>query len=64
VKEEIIINDAYATSAITCLDTFDISGDGKNELIVGRRDGTVQIFTMSTNDEIDIGATQIYKEVK
>lgn len=31
---------------MTCLDTFDIYGDGKEELIVGRRDGTIQVFTM------------------
>lgn len=33
-------------SAVTCLDTFDLYGDGKEELIVGRRDGTIQVFSM------------------
>lgn len=40
-----------STSGITCLDTFDFVGDGKMELILGRRDGTVQVFTMKS--EID-----------
>jgi Bardet-Biedl syndrome 7 protein len=39
-----------------------MSGDGKDELFIGRRDGTVQIFTMSNNEEIDIGPTEVYKE--
>jgi Bardet-Biedl syndrome 7 protein len=43
-----------SASAVTCLDTFDLYGDGKEELVVGRRDGTIQVYSMTLeNNEFD-----------
>jgi Bardet-Biedl syndrome 7 protein len=50
-------------SAVTCLDSFDLYGDGKEELIVGRRDGTVQVFTtMLENNEFEMDCQQLLYE--
>lgn len=63
VKRETLVEDTDNLSAVTCLGTFDLSGDGKDELIVGRRDGTLQVFTMHTDEyEFDMECTQIYRE--
>lgn len=54
-----------STCGITCLDTFDFIGDGKPELIIGRRDGTVQVFTMkSESDFEEIDPQQLYCNVR
>lgn len=54
VKQEILIETKENVSAVTCLDTFDLYGDGKEELIIGRRDGTVQVYSMVLeNNEFD-----------
>lgn len=49
---------------MTCLDTFDLYGDGKDELIVGRRDGTIQVFTttMLENNEFEMNCQQLLYE--
>ncbi|XP_070507976.1 BBSome complex member BBS7-like [Chironomus tepperi] len=54
VKQEILIETKENLSAVTCLDTFDLYGDGKEELIIGRRDGTIQVYSMALeNNEFD-----------
>lgn len=54
-----------STCGITCLDTFDFIGDGKPELIIGRRDGIVQVFTMkSESDFEEIDPQQLYCNVR
>ena len=54
VKQEILIEAKENLSAVTCLDTFDLYGDGKEELIIGRRDGTIQVYSMALeNNEFD-----------
>ncbi|KAL9702503.1 hypothetical protein quinque_006021 [Culex quinquefasciatus] len=63
VKRETLVEDAENLSAVTCLETFDLSGDGKDELIVGRRDGTLQVFTMNSDEyQFEMECTQIYRE--
>lgn len=44
------------------MDTFDMSGDGNDDLLVGRRDGTVQVFNIP--DNIDDAAADIDTEVR
>lgn len=64
VKQEVLVDETGNSSAVTCIDTYDISGDGKDDLLVGRRDGTVQVYTMNTDDnEINLESQQIFKEV-
>jgi Bardet-Biedl syndrome 7 protein len=48
---------------VTCLDTFDLYGDGKEELIVGRRNGTIQVFTTTLeNNEFEMDCQQLLYE--
>lgn len=63
VKQEVLIKNELNSSAITCLDTYDLDGEGKDQLIIGRRDGTIQIYTMPMGNELDVEPRQIYKEV-
>lgn len=63
VKQETLIESKDNLSAVTCLDTFDLYGDGKEELIVGRRDGTIQVFTtMLENNEFEMDCQQLLYE--
>lgn len=63
VKQEVLIRNTQNSSAITCLDTYDLDGEGKDQLIIGRRDGTIQIYTMPMGNELDVEPRQMYKEV-
>jgi Bardet-Biedl syndrome 7 protein len=64
VKQETLIKSKdNLSAAVTCLDTFDLYGDGKEELIVGRRDGTIQVFTtMLENNEFEMDCQQLLYE--
>ena len=64
VEQEILVDATTSSSGITCLHTYDFLGDGKQELILGRRDGTVQVFTMKSElDFDDIDAQQLFCKV-
>ena len=63
MKQESLIESKDNLSAVTCLDTFDLYGDGKKELIVGRRDGTIQVYTtMLENNEFEMDCQQLLFE--
>lgn len=64
VKQETVVESKDNLSAVTCLDTFDLYGDGKEELIVGRRDGTIQVFTMMMleNNDLEMDCQQLLYE--
>lgn len=63
VKQETLVNSKDNLSAVTCLDTFDLYGDGKEELIVGRRDGTIQVFTTTLDvNEFEVDNQQLLFE--
>uniref|UniRef100_A0A3Q1IXQ6 Bardet-Biedl syndrome 7 protein homolog n=1 Tax=Anabas testudineus TaxID=64144 RepID=A0A3Q1IXQ6_ANATE len=36
---------------ILCIDTYDIIGDGVNDILVGRDDGTVEVYGFDSNNE-------------
>lgn len=61
IKREVIVEMSENRSAVTCIDTFDVTGDGKLELVIGKRDGTVQIYTLVDDSDIDTGSALIYK---
>lgn len=64
MSEEILVDDPEHNSAISCLNTYDLTGDGKEELILGRRDGVLQIYSMKSEDnEIDLESSQLFIEV-
>lgn len=63
--QEVLINATENSSAITAIDTYDLTGDGRVELIIGRRDGAVQVFSLPTDDNVfDVEIRQIYNEVR
>lgn len=64
VKQETLIESKDNLSAVTCLDSFDMHGDGKEELIIGRRDGTVQVFAtmLHENSEFETDCQQLLFE--
>ncbi|XP_055849640.1 Bardet-Biedl syndrome 7 protein homolog isoform X2 [Episyrphus balteatus] len=62
IKQRIMVDNVSNPWAVTCIDTYDLSGDGRDELIIGRRDGTVQVFTMSNDEDIDVECRQLYSE--
>lgn len=63
MKQEVLVDTKDNTSAVTCLDSYDLLADGKDELIVGRRDGTIQVYTMMLeNNEFLMDCQQIYSE--
>ena len=38
-------------SGILCVDTYDIIGDGVNDILVGRDDGTVEVYGFDSASE-------------
>lgn len=36
---------------ILCIDTYDIIGDGVNDILVGRDDGTVEVYSLDGTSE-------------
>lgn len=51
-------------TAVTTIDTYDLCSSGKDDLIVGRRDGTVQVFSLPPVDsEIDTEIREIFCDV-
>lgn len=62
--EETLVEPSENASAVTTIDVFDLTGDGKVELIVGRRDGSVQVYSLpSEENTFDLSVRQIYNEV-
>lgn len=62
--QEVVLKNNDNVTAITAIDIYDLTGDGKAELIVGRRDGTIQIFSLPTEgNEFDVEIRQIYNKV-
>lgn len=63
VNEQVLIKADYDASAVTALDMFDMTGEGKDDLIVGRRDGTVQVFSVPADSDADTEEVrQVYSE--
>lgn len=62
--EETLVEANESSSAVTAIDAFDLTGDGKIELIVGRRNGTIQVYSLpSEENAFDLSVRQIYNEV-
>lgn len=60
-----MVKSTESSSAVTSLDTFDLSGEGKEELLVGRRDGTVQVFNLPSEEvDIDNEIRQLFIDVR
>ena len=42
-----------------CLSTFDLSGDGVDEIIVGRDDGVVEVYSMDDSNQPRLKFTHV-----
>jgi len=47
---------------ISCLSHYDVTGDGMNDLLVGREDGTVEVYSYDVMDQPQLRFTHSYKE--
>lgn len=41
----------YFPQGVLCIDTFDILGDGVKDILIGRDDGTVEIYGLDSSNE-------------
>lgn len=63
--EETLVEPSENLAAVTTMDVYDLTGDGKVELVVGRRDGSIQVYTLpSEENAFDLSVRQIYNEVR
>lgn len=52
VLQTVIVFTLYCLSlGILCIDTYDIIGDGVNDILVGRDDGTVEVYSLDSAGE-------------
>jgi Bardet-Biedl syndrome 7 protein len=49
-----ILNDGKQRAGILCMDCYDMSGDGVLDLLIGRQDGTLDIFSLG-DDAVEEG---------
>ena len=47
------------TAGITCISTFDMTGDGNQDILVGRDDGTVEVYMLDDSGEPRLKATHV-----
>lgn len=41
----------WSFQGVLCIDTFDITGDGVKDILVGRDDGTVEVYGLDGSNE-------------
>ena len=41
----------YHLTGVLCVDTYDIIGDGVGDILVGRDDGTVEVYGLDSSGE-------------
>lgn len=47
----LLITSLFIFKGILCVDSFDIIGDGVKDLLVGRDDGMVEVYSFNNADE-------------
>lgn len=52
-------NSNLYTAGITCINTFDMTGDGNQDILVGRDDGTVEVYAMDDSGEPRLKAMHV-----
>ncbi|KAL3267317.1 hypothetical protein HHI36_011448 [Cryptolaemus montrouzieri] len=51
--ERWLIGNNTNVSSISCIDSYDLTGDGNNNLIVGKQDGNIEIYNINIADQND-----------
>jgi len=41
----------WSFQGVLCIDTFDIAGDGVKDILVGRDDGTMEVYSLDGSNE-------------
>lgn len=41
----------WSFQGVLCIDSFDITGDGVKDILVGRDDGTVEVYNLDGSNE-------------
>lgn len=48
-----LIDNSANSSSISCVDTYDMTNNGSKNLILGRQDGSIEVFIININDKLD-----------
>ncbi|XP_030747216.1 Bardet-Biedl syndrome 7 protein homolog [Sitophilus oryzae] len=48
-----LISNEKNSSAISCMDTYDMTGNGTKNLILGRQDGNIEVYYVNVHDAMD-----------
>ncbi|XP_062380386.1 Bardet-Biedl syndrome 7 protein [Sardina pilchardus] len=56
------INNDKRKGGILCIDTFDLVGDGVKEILVGRDDGTVEVYGLDSSNELTLRYEHVLSE--
>lgn len=51
--ERWLLTNETNSAAISCIDTYDLTGNGNKNLIVGRQDGNVEVYNLNMFDPLD-----------
>lgn len=60
IQNQWILTNKEPLSPISCIDSYDITGDGNSELLLARQDGSVEVYALSIDEE-HIEATLIFQ---
>lgn len=47
-------NSYWSFQGVLCIDTFDIVGDGVKDILVGRDDGTVEVYGLDSSNDLTL----------
>ncbi|XP_044749136.1 Bardet-Biedl syndrome 7 protein homolog [Coccinella septempunctata] len=51
--ERWLIVNGETSSNISCIDSYDLTGDGNNNLVIGKQDGNIEIYNINISDPND-----------
>lgn len=48
-----LLNHSQNSSSISCIVSYDLTKNGANNLVIGRSDGNIEVYTINILDKID-----------
>lgn len=48
-----LISNEKSSSAITCMDSYDFLGNDLKNLVIGKNDGNIEVYSFNINDNLD-----------
>ena len=58
------IGNTKSFGGVSCIGNYDVTGDGVDDLLIGREDGTVQIFSYDATDEPVLQFSHVSLEIR